>query len=60
MKRLALTLLAFALVAAIAVSGASAKHLKSHTVRHNHVQVLHQGTVTPGKHLFRRAVRGLI
>ena len=59
MKRLALTLLAFALVAAIAVSGASAKHLKSHSARHNHVQV-HQVKVSPDKPLFRRAARGLI
>ena len=59
MKRLALTLLALALVAAVATSTASAKRLKQHAVRHNHVQV-HTGSYTPDRHVFRRAHRGLI
>jgi hypothetical protein len=58
MKRLALTLLAFALVAAVATSTASAKRLKSHAARHS-VQV-HTATAAPGSHALRRAHRGLI
>jgi hypothetical protein len=58
MKRLALTLLALALVTAVATSTASAKRLKQHAARHS-VQV-HTAKLAPGHHALRRAARGLI
>lgn len=55
MKRLALTLLAFALVAAVATSTASAKRLKSHAARHS-VQV-HSQSTAPDYRVARRLHR---
>ena len=55
MKRLALTLLAVALVAVLATSTASAKRMKVHTTSHS----VHVAKVAPGSHALRRLHRDL-
>jgi hypothetical protein len=57
MKRLALTLLAVALVAVVATSTASAKRLKVHTT--SHAVQTHVAKVASGSHALRRLHRDL-